>query len=160
MHGAKHICSIVQNDLIVRELAKRVVEIAASPAEAVKVTEWTRHNALNPGRPLIVQAPEGVWGEFVPDDSLLCEDKLARRVEQDLRTRIYHHEHFRDDEPISDAMFADLGNYFSEGAQLEIVSVIALFGFLNRWNSTLATDLESLPQNALSAVNRDSVEQS
>ena len=61
---------------------------------------------------------------------------------------------------VSDAMFADLGNYFSEGAQLEIVSVIALFGFLNRWNSTLATDLESLPQNALSTVNRDSVEQS
>jgi hypothetical protein len=38
--------------------------------------------------------------------------------------------------------------------------VIALFGFLNRWNSTLATDLESLPQSALSTVNRDSMEQS
>ncbi|MEL7028460.1 MAG: hypothetical protein AAGL49_04450 [Pseudomonadota bacterium] len=28
---------------------------------------------------------------------------------------------------------------------VEIVSVIAMFGFLNRWNSTLATELEAAP---------------
>lgn len=53
---------------------------------------------------------------------------------------------------VTDPMFTDLSNYFSEEAQLEIVSVIALFGFLNRWNSTLATDLESLPQAALASI--------
>jgi len=53
---------------------------------------------------------------------------------------------------VTDPMFADLANYFSEDAQLEIVSVIALFGFLNRWNSTLATDLESAPQGALATI--------
>lgn len=53
---------------------------------------------------------------------------------------------------VTDPMFADLTNYFSEDAQLEIVSVIALFGFLNRWNSTLATDLESTPQGALATI--------
>ena len=57
---------------------------------------------------------------------------------------------------VSDSMFADLSSYYSEDAQLEIVSVIALFGFLNRWNSTLATDLESLPQFALDRVNKES----
>ena len=50
---------------------------------------------------------------------------------------------------VDDAMFADLGKYFSAKGQLEIVSVIALFGFLNRWNATLATDIETLPGMAL-----------
>jgi uncharacterized peroxidase-related enzyme len=61
---------------------------------------------------------------------------------------------------VTDPMFADLGNYFSEEAQLEIVSVIALFGFLNRWNSTLATDLESLPQAALATITAESSDKS
>ena len=50
---------------------------------------------------------------------------------------------------VTDEMFAALGEYFDEDAQLEIVAVIALFGFLNRWNSTLATDLEALPSATL-----------
>jgi len=86
---------------ILRELAKRIAEIAADPIQEVRLAEWKRHNSLQPGRPLIVQAPEGVWDEFVPRDSLSCGDERARSVEHDLRTRIYHAEHFRDDEPIS-----------------------------------------------------------
>ncbi len=93
---------------VVRELAKRVVEIVADPAQAVKIAEWKRHISLQPGRPLIVQAPEGVWDEFVPPDSITCQDELARGIEHDLRTRIYHAEHFRDDEPISGELFASL----------------------------------------------------
>ena len=50
---------------------------------------------------------------------------------------------------VTDEMFAALSEYYDEDAQLEIVAVIALFGFLNRWNSTLATDLESLPSATL-----------
>ena len=84
-----------------RDLAEQVAEIAADPMQEVKLAEWKRHNSLKPGKPLIVQAPEGVWDEFVPRDSLACGDELARGVEHDLRTRIYHAEHFRDDEPIS-----------------------------------------------------------
>jgi uncharacterized peroxidase-related enzyme len=43
---------------------------------------------------------------------------------------------------VTDAHFAELRNYFSENAIIEIVSVIALLGWLNRWNMTLATPLE------------------
>ena len=49
---------------------------------------------------------------------------------------------------VTDKMFAELGEHFDIDAQLEIVAVIAMFGFLNRWNSTLATDLEALPAAA------------
>ncbi len=43
---------------------------------------------------------------------------------------------------VADAHFAELRNHYSENAIIEIVSVIALLGWLNRWNVTLATPLE------------------
>lgn len=53
---------------------------------------------------------------------------------------------------VTDASWQELAGHFDEEAQLEIVAVIAMFGFLNRWNSTLATDLEALPGSALGAI--------
>jgi uncharacterized peroxidase-related enzyme len=41
---------------------------------------------------------------------------------------------------------AALAEHFNERQMVEIVAVIALFGFLNRWNDTLATTLEAAPQ--------------
>ncbi|MBX9777047.1 MAG: carboxymuconolactone decarboxylase family protein [Xanthobacteraceae bacterium] len=45
----------------------------------------------------------------------------------------------------TDAMFLELRKYWTEEQIVEIVGVIALFGFLNRWNDTLATPLEDEP---------------
>lgn len=44
-----------------------------------------------------------------------------------------------------DSHFEALRKHFSEEEILDIVAVIALFGYLNRWNDTLATTLESSP---------------
>lgn len=41
--------------------------------------------------------------------------------------------------------FGKLSEYFDDAQVVEIVSVISLFGWLNRWNDTLATDLEEEP---------------
>ncbi|HEY5641097.1 MAG TPA: carboxymuconolactone decarboxylase family protein [Dehalococcoidia bacterium] len=38
--------------------------------------------------------------------------------------------------------FAGLREHYSESQIVEIMSVISLFGWLNRWNDTMATDLE------------------
>ncbi len=35
--------------------------------------------------------------------------------------------------------------FFSERELVEIVAVVSLFGFLNRWNDTMATELETSP---------------
>jgi uncharacterized peroxidase-related enzyme len=43
---------------------------------------------------------------------------------------------------VEDADMAELKKYFDDGQIVEIVGVISLFGFLNRWNATLATALE------------------
>jgi uncharacterized peroxidase-related enzyme len=45
----------------------------------------------------------------------------------------------------TDEMFIALGKHWSEEQIVEIVGVISLFGFLNRWNDTLATPLEDEP---------------
>lgn len=41
--------------------------------------------------------------------------------------------------------FEQLAIYFDEGEIVELVASIALFGYLNRWNDTMATDLEEYP---------------
>lgn len=45
----------------------------------------------------------------------------------------------------SDEMFIELKKYWDEEQIVEIVAVISMFGFLNRWNDTLATPLEDEP---------------
>ena len=46
---------------------------------------------------------------------------------------------------VTDESFARLKRHWTEGQIVEIVGVIALFGFLNRWNDTMATPLEAEP---------------
>lgn len=43
---------------------------------------------------------------------------------------------------VTDEMFAKLREYWSDGQIVEIVAMISLFGFLNRWNDTFATPIE------------------
>ncbi|MEP1470180.1 MAG: carboxymuconolactone decarboxylase family protein [Halieaceae bacterium] len=42
---------------------------------------------------------------------------------------------------------SELLEHFSEKQAIEVVAVISLFGFLNRWNDTMATTLESSPKS-------------
>ncbi len=45
-----------------------------------------------------------------------------------------------------DTEFAELRRHFDDDQILEMVAVLALLGFLNRWNDTLATPLEAGPR--------------
>ena len=46
---------------------------------------------------------------------------------------------------VSDAMFTEMRKHWTEDQMVEIVGVISLFGFMNRWNDTMATPLEQEP---------------
>ena len=46
---------------------------------------------------------------------------------------------------VTDAHFDDLRVHFDDEQIVELVAQIALFGWLNRWNDTLATSLEAAP---------------
>lgn len=41
--------------------------------------------------------------------------------------------------------FAELREHYDEGEIVELLATIGLFGFLNRWNDSVATDLEPEP---------------
>jgi len=46
---------------------------------------------------------------------------------------------------VTDELFARLREHWSEAEVVEILGVVAMFGFLNRWNDTMATPLEAVP---------------
>ena len=46
---------------------------------------------------------------------------------------------------VSDALFDRLRAHWSESQVVEILGVVALFGFFNRWNDSMATTLEAEP---------------
>src|SRR5215207_3738623 len=46
---------------------------------------------------------------------------------------------------VTPAHFEDLRRHWDDGQIVEMLAVVGLFGFLNRWNDTMATDLEPEP---------------
>ena len=46
---------------------------------------------------------------------------------------------------VNDELFAKMKQHWSEGQIVEIAAAVALFGFMNRWNDTMATPLEEEP---------------
>jgi hypothetical protein len=86
---------------ILRDVAKRVVEFASDPLQDARLAEWKRHNAMRPGKPMVLVYPEDVWDEFLPMSHMDCEGDVARSLEWHMRAKIYHAEHLRDDRPIN-----------------------------------------------------------
>jgi hypothetical protein len=83
---------------IIRDLAKRIAEVAARPEQNEKREVWYAQCSLRPVRPPVYCSPEGSWVELLPEASLTCEEAEARRIEWGLRMRIYAAEHFADDQ--------------------------------------------------------------
>ena len=46
---------------------------------------------------------------------------------------------------VTEAMFAAMRKHWNENQIVEIAAVVAVFGFLNRWNDTMGTPLEPEP---------------
>jgi len=46
---------------------------------------------------------------------------------------------------VTDAMFAQLQQHWNDGEITEILGVVAMFAFLNRWNDSMGTALEASP---------------
>jgi alkylhydroperoxidase family enzyme len=46
---------------------------------------------------------------------------------------------------VDDALMARMKMHWSQAQIVEILGVVAMFGFLNRWNDAMATPLEAVP---------------
>lgn len=78
---------------------------------------------------------EAVW-QFEEDKRFSDAERAALRLARDAAQQ---------PSAATASHFDELAAHFDHGQIVEIVSVIALFGFLNRWNDTMATDLEDEP---------------
>ncbi len=96
---------------ILRELARRVAELAARPEEEEKRRLWYAHNALEPTRPLIFCDPENGWNEIIPPGDLTCTGMLAREWEFSLRKEVFWGESMGDDRVV-EPLFAVPWIYF------------------------------------------------
>ena len=91
---------------ILRELARRLAEIAALPIQKTTISLWKALNRLKPVRPMVMidQIPwheMDVRGEL----TLRTEDDFCRSIETDLRRTLYSWKHMRADrvvEPVVD----------------------------------------------------------
>lgn len=88
---------------ILRELARRLAEIASQPVQQERIRMWKEFNALRPQRPMVLAYPEGGWRDLLDESALQCQDTVLRQWEMALRQQIYHAEHIDDDRPITGA---------------------------------------------------------
>ena len=89
-----------EDKILLRELAKKVAEIASRPEQDNKYKLWRRHNALEETSPLLCCEPESAWHEIFPAKTIVCKTPLARVWEFKLRREIYWATVIHDDRPI------------------------------------------------------------
>lgn len=83
-----------------RELARRVAEIAASPENEAICRRWRDVNAMRrPDRAPVWCRPVGAWAELLPSEALVCQDPWMRMVERELRMTLIKHD-IGDDTPV------------------------------------------------------------
>ena len=84
-----------KDQVILRELAARLAEIAAMPVQEEKRALWRRLNGLDPVRPMVM-IDQVCWNEMNVDDELTlqCEDAECRSYEEQLRHLLFQWHHF------------------------------------------------------------------
>ena len=82
---------------ILRDLAKRIAEIAATPEMAARKQLITDLNGLRAEQPVIITETQGVLDEVIPLEMLSCEGEWARAMERGLRNKIFYFEQIGDD---------------------------------------------------------------
>ncbi len=113
---------------------KRVVAFVSSRAAGCRYCQaHTSHGAERAG-----VAPEKIEAAFEFETSALFEDaeRAALRFARDASIA---------PACVEASHFEALRKHFDERQIVELAAVVALFGFLNRWNDALATPLEEEP---------------
>ena len=108
-----------------RDLARRVAEVAALPEQAERARLWTACNDLQPERAMVYADPQNGWPELdAAWLDLRCEDPTLRGFEASLQRRLLRHAHIHDDFPILDTFpvpIAVTGNGYDDyGFQLRM----------------------------------------
>jgi len=86
-----------QDRRILRDLAKRKVELAESPANAARRELWYAHDEHRSARPIVLAESGPVLDELLPAATFQCQDAWARDLERSFHQAIYDHTVLKDD---------------------------------------------------------------
>jgi uncharacterized peroxidase-related enzyme len=141
LSGVAAMCSAVYADGQVSQGLKRLIGYVASTVAGCKYCRsHTAHGAMQNG-----VDPEKIAAAWTYEDSPLFSE--AERA----ALKVAHLGSLTPSE-VTDADFAELRKHFSDNAVIEIIAVISMFGFLNRWNAVMDTDIEAGPQATSDAL--------
>lgn len=121
-------------------LKRLVGEAASKAAGCFYCSAHAAHGAREQG--VAQEKIDAVWSF---EDSPLFSDAERAAINLAMKASVVPNE-------TTDADFDRLKAHFSETKITEIVAVIAMFGFLNRWNSTLDTALEPVPMASIEGL--------
>jgi len=133
LQAAASLAQAARTGTVSRELKELVALVASTAAGCRYCQAHTASNATRVGAQAAKLA--SVWNYETSD--LFGDAERAA-------LRLAHHAALVPNQA-TDEDFEELARYFDDGEMVEIVAVVALFGFLNRWNDTIATDLEPAP---------------
>jgi len=115
------------------ELRKLVAFITSTAAGCMYCRAHTAHGAFRAG-----VAPDklaAAW-DFETSPLFSASERAALRLAQGAGHAPV---------AVDDGHFAELRKHFDDDQIAELVGVIALFGFLNKWNAVIGTDVEDAP---------------
>lgn len=118
------------------ELRNLVAQMASKAAGCRYCQAHTAHSSLSAG--ISPEKEEALWS--YEDSPLFSAGERAALRVANLAALVPN--------MVSDEDFEELRKHFSTEEIVDIVSVIAFFGFLNRFNDTMATPLEGKPSEA------------
>lgn len=121
-------------------LKRLVGEAASKAAGCFYCSAHAAHGAREQG--VSQDKIDAVWSF---EDSPLFTDAERAAINLAMKAGVVPNE-------TTDADFDRLKIHFNENEITEIVAVIAMFGFLNRWNSTLDTALEPVPMASVEGL--------
>lgn len=121
-------------------LKRLVGEAASKAAGCFYCSAHAAHGAREQG--VAQDKIDAVWSF---EDSPLFTDAERAAINLAMKAGVVPNE-------TTDADFDRLKAHFCEDEITEIVAVIAMFGFLNRWNSTLDTTLEPIPMASIEGL--------
>ncbi len=116
-----------------RELLNMVAHMASSAAGCTYCQAHTASKIADGGE--VSEKVKKMW-EFEQCDLFSDAERAALRLARDGA--------FVPNQ-VTDEHFEDLKQHYTERQIVDIIAVISMFGFLNRWNDTLATPLEKEP---------------
>jgi len=122
------------------ELRKLVAYITSTAAGCQYCRSHTAYGAFNAG--VAAEKIAAAW-EYETNPIFTPAERAALRLAQASG---------HSPVAVEDGHFIELRKYFDDKQIAEIVGVIALFGFLNKWNAVVGTDIEDAPGAFLTAV--------